>query len=466
MADDGPPPWANRTYTTPPTGGTSSAPPASTGIPGASTYSTPTGGRQPFTVPPPQSFGSRLYDVANNFVTGVGIGELDPAAGIGLDLREREGLKMAETTTPGKIGRVVGNIVNPTWELFGPLRGAVAAYRYGNPIMRGLAQLAERATEGATAGAVMPGEDRAKQAGWGAGISAILGIPGAAVRAFGFPSLRAAAQAAEREIPGVRSIFNAARTLSVPDFNRAWYKYVLEPIGGKVPIFASREAMADVERQVGDAINRSTKGMTLDTALNASARNNLALQKIQSNSNLMSTGNASNAYTSIIREIYEDPLHYSGGKLDADQLQAVTSNLQAQIRAIDPGNEANRGLRRELERFRVALFDNASGGDKVGWRSARAAWQKFAIARDGSTNTPYGLFTPDSISAELGYRYPLQAPSGRAPHQPIAQTGQQALVFPGRAAAQQIAGTKPTLPRVGANIPVGTAAATQEQAPP
>jgi len=467
MASDAPP-WANRKYSTPPPDNAPAAAAGDTGVPGAAQYSTPPPGGNP--AAPPILDQGAWYErgvpgALNDFAGGFETGELDPLAGVGIDLRDKYGLAQSQTV-PGRVGRFAGNVFNPAWEVLRPIEAGAAALRYGGPLAHALYRLGARAVQGGIAGAVMPGEHRGEQAATGAVTSAVLGVPGAAARAAGFPNLSSLARTTESRIPVVRDLANAARSASIPDFNRVWYNYILRPIGGRVPPVANRAGMADVERQVGTAIDSATTGMTFDMRPGTAAVAPVTGQIATSMMNLRSAGGAAPTYASIVRDTFLNPLRVSAGRLDAAQLRAVTSNLAARVRAIDPSNDANRALRRELDRLRFTLYDNALGGDRAAWGRARGAWEKFAIARDGSTNTPEGWFTPDTLNAELHHRWPLREPSGRAPHQNIVQPAQQALVLPGRAAANAVAGRTPVTGRLGQYVAPGTAAAVQPHTDP
>jgi hypothetical protein len=101
--------------------------------------------------------------------------------------------------------------------------------------------------------------------------------------------------------------------------------------------------------------------------------------------------------------------------------------------------------------------------ERAAYSNAREAYKRYAISREAIRPTGpegrFGMFTPDGLMTELDERYPYQVPVGRAPYQSIAGTAQQALGFPGRAAARTVAG-QPPLQILPPSLAIGVPAAT------
>lgn len=422
------------------------------------------GANIPYLGPVLRGLGGFVQGEMDPFEGAAGLAGVDAGKGLrSLDPKGYDQLQAVSATPAGRVGRVAGNILNPAWEAARVLQ---LAGRYGPPAVRAIGHLFGNAAAGAGAGAVMPGEDRGKSAAEGAGVGAVLGVPGAAARAVGFPGIHAALRELESSNPFFKSVFDVARSVSMPDFNRTFYRYILEPLGrrGRMPATAERTSMASVERQVGAALDDATAGMTFDGAATGQNGNlsisNLMLQRRQSATNLATTGNAAPAYEQVLRETWDGPLAVSNGKLTSDQLQKTVSNLRSRIDAIPQDSEANRSLRRELEVFRQSIFDNAvaTPEQRAAYANAREAWRRFTVARESSPPTHSGRFTPDDVMREMDQRQPLATPSRRGRDQEMVNAGQGALLLPGRAAANVLSRRPSVWSRTAPSVAPGTAA--------
>jgi hypothetical protein len=80
-------------------------------------------------------------------------------------------------------------------------------------------------------------------------------------------------------------------------------------------------------------------------------------------------------------------------------------------------------LRRELENYRMAIFDHATEafvGQRAAYARAREAWHRYAPLRDAVSPGEQGA-TPGELLAELSRREPGAVAEGRARGQDIAQ---------------------------------------------
>ena len=385
-------------------------------------------------------------------VGGLIQGEMDPAQafgsyiGIGAPDFMKGALARNERiaqTPAGEVGRVAGNIFNPSWAVLGPIRAVQLAGRYGTPVVRAIEELGKRALQGTIAGGIMmPGEDRGTQAGVGGAAAAALGLPGATAMLSGYPSVAAMARAVTSHIPGVSSMFTAFRSLSIPDFNRVWNRYILQPIKGDAPQTAGHAANADVQAQIGKAIDAATRNATFDDALANHIERDLIADRARAG-----MGEAGErTYTRIIDQYFDKPLAENGGRLQTSQLLKVQSDIEAQMRLMPQTTPEQRAVRRALSDFRLWVIDNATmtAEERAAYASAREAYKRFAISREAVSPTGeegrFGLFTPDRVMSELDERYPFAVPVGQAPYQGIVGAAQQSLGFPGRAADRAISG--------------------------
>lgn len=438
MADDQPP-WATRKYSTPPPSesgqGASSAP--SGDIPGTSRYSTPPPSPPP---PPPPSdpFIRDLQDpgwqgTAARGAAGVTQGFiLDPIekagelTGIGQNppkwLEDRlEATRKAAGEGIGEGGRVVGSVANPLWRLL----PAIRATEYAGPAARALARLATSIYQGTIGGAAQPtgaktpaeaAKQTVPQLLEGGGIGAVLGAPGALAASRGFETLQQPVREFIRHMPLEIRRLEGLRNLDRPAFTDWWHRQSLEPIGGgKVPGVASKATMDKVGMQIGGAIDNATALMSLDTT-NPSVRQALGKVRGDAAINLASSGDALRAYNKTIDDLVTGPLVVNGGRLNPARLRQITSNLDAHIRAIDPSKSPdNKLLRSELENYRFAMFDNATGtqAQKKAYANAREAWRRHAIGRDSQPlGEEHGHLDPTNVARELDRRNPLSYPYG------------------------------------------------------
>lgn len=346
----------------------------------------------------------------------------------------------AGSTTPGEVGRVAGMIANPLWRLLPEL----PATRYAGPEARALMKFLTNAYRGAVGGASQPTgaktpeqalKDTRGQAESGAVVGTLLGLPGTLATRLGYESLQQPVRELIRDLPLEFRRLGQLRNLSRPAFTRWWHQQSVEPIGGKVP-GSNKAAMADVAGQIGDALNKATRNMTFDGTLPAVGQ---AMGKVRGDAaiNLATSGNALAEYQRTLRNLVDGPMSVNGNKLTSQQLQSITSNLDAHIRAIDPSvSPDNALLKKELENYRMAMFDNATGtaADKASYAKARQAWRIHATGRDSQPlGEPHGHLDPDLVARELDRRDPLRYPYGGGrrgipdPLQSGVQAAQQAL---------------------------------------
>lgn len=330
----------------------------------------------------------------------------------------------AGSTTPGQLGRFAGMMANPLWRLL----PAVPVTRYAGAEARALAKLLTSAYQGALGGASQPTgattpaqalKDTRGQAESGGVIGTLLGAPGALATRMGFEHLQQPIREFVRDLPlEFRRLANL-RNLSKPAFTNWWHEQSVAPIGGKVPGVASKATMDKVGAQIGEAIDRASRNMTFDPT-NPAVRTALGTARSNASINLASSGNALGAYNSIIDRLVSNPLRVVQKPLSAQELQTITSNLDAHIRLIDPSRSPDNALlKSELENYRDTMLDNASfptPAQKKEFDQARNAWRIHAIGRDSQgTGEPHGHIDPDLVAKELDRRNPLRFPYGGGP---------------------------------------------------
>lgn len=499
MADDQPP-WATRKYSTPPPstpGQDATAAPSRGDIPGTSKYDQP----PPSPPPPPPPSDPFIRDLTDPGWQGslargaAGVTQgfiLDPAeklgelTGIGqnppkwLEDRLQATREAAGQTTPGEIGRVGGAVANPLWRFL----PAIKATEYAGPTARALTKLATSIYQGAVGGAAEPTgaktpaeavKQTVPQLLQGGAIGGALGAPGAAAARLGYENVQQPVREILRDMPLEFRRLERLRNLSKPAFTRWWHEQSLEPIGGKVPGGSGKEVMDKVGMQIGGALDNATALMSFDMNKPA-VRGALAKVRGDSAINLASSGNALNEYNRVINDLVTGPLVINGGRLNPARLRQITSNLDAHIRAIDPGANPDQALlKRELENYRMAMFDNADGtpAQKAAYAKARQAWRIHATGRDSQPlGEPHGHLDPDAIAREMDRRNPLRYPYGGGPRgrpdslQRAVNQAQQALGNMPGAARRGKAGRPLTQPEDFAR-PAGAAGAvvapTQEQ---
>lgn len=388
------------------------------------------------------------------FAAGVAQGALDPIeklgelTGIGqnppdwLEQRLAAMRKAAGTTTPGEFGRVMGTFANPLWRFL----PKIPVTEFAGPTARALAKLGTSIYQGAVGGAAQPTgaktpteavKQTIPQLETGGAVGAALGAPGAVASKLGYESLQQPIREVLRDLPLEFRRIERLRNLSRPAFTRWWHEQSVAPIGGKVPGVASKETMDKVGLQIGGALDNATRNMTFD-ATNPAVRQALTNTRINSMLNLATSGDATAAYKDTLDRLVINPLVVNGGKLNSKGLQTITSNLDAHIRAINPGTSPDQALlKRELENFRMSIFDNATGtpAEKQAYARARQAWRIHATGRDSQPlGEPHGHIDPDQVARELDRRDPLRYPYGGGPR------GQPDRLQAGVNAAQQALG--------------------------
>lgn len=362
----------------------------------------------------------------------------------------------AGTTTPGEFGRVMGTFANPLWRFL----PKIPVTEFAGPTARALAKLGTGIYQGMVGGATQPtgaktpaeaAKQTVPQLIAGGAIGGALGAPGAVAARAGYESLQQPIREVLRDLPLEFRRIERLRNLSRPAFTRWWHEQSVAPIGGKVPGVASKATMDKVGLQIGGALNDTTRNMSLD-ATNPAVSKALRDTRINSMMNLVTSGNAGGAYKDTIQDLVIDPLLASGGKLDSAGLQRITSNLDAHIRAINPGQNPDlANLKRELENFRMSMFDNATGtpAEKQAYARARQAWRIHATGRDSQPlGEPHGHLDPDAIAREMDRRDPLRYPYGGGPRgapDPLQRAVNQAQQALGnmRGAARRGAAGKP-----------------------
>lgn len=423
-------------------------------------YTTPPVSDPPKEEPEDQSLGAFLRQVPEEKgvwgpIDRFGLGVIQSAVGpleqgakwTGLDkklpsdMQQRLGeLQKASQGPMGTAGEIAGVFTNPLYRVIRPIQ---ALNEIGGPAVRAISRIAQSTIAGGIGGAISQPGDTKSQAGWGAAIGGALGLPGATAAALGFPNVQALAGRITNRIPFVRDALTALKAGGEAAFNRFWWGHALAPIRGRTPATGGFDGAADVERQIGTAIDRSTAGMTLDARPGTTAMAALNNTMRVARGNILDAG-AWDRYNDIIRDVVVEPLGLYGGRLGPTQLRAAASNLQAAIREIRPDSEAQRTLRFELEQFRMRMLDNTLGGDRNAYRNARLAWSRFATGRDAiPLGSKDGIFSPDDLAAEIDKREPLRYGSGRARDQATVNAAQQATAMPTRAARQAAAGQPP-----------------------
>lgn len=331
--------------------------------------------------------------------------------------------KAAGTTTPGEFGRVMGTFANPLWRFL----PKIPVTEFAGPTARALAKLGTSIYQGAVGGAAQPtgaktpaeaAKQTVPQLVAGGAIGGALGAPGAVAARAGYESLQQPIREVLRDLPLEFRRIERLRNLSRPAFTRWWHQQSVAPIGGKVPGVASKATMEKVSLQIGGALDNATRNMTFD-ATDPAVRQALTNTRINSMLNLATSGDAGSAYKSTLDRLVINPLLASGGKLDSKGLQTITSNLDAHIRAINPGANPDAALlKRELDNFRISMLDNATGtpAEKQAYARARNAWRIHATGRDSQPlGEPHGHLDPDAIARELDRRDPLRYPYGGGP---------------------------------------------------
>lgn len=360
--------------------------------------------------------------------------------------------KAAGTTTPGEIGRVAGSVFNPLWRFL----PAIKATEYAGPAARALAKLATSVYQGAVGAAAQPTGAKTPaeavrqtipQLETGGAIGGAVGAPGTIASTLGYESLQQPIREVLRDLPLEFRRIERLRNLSRPAFTRWWHEQSVAPIGGKVPGVASKATMDKVGLQIGGALDNATRNMTFD-ATNPAVRQALTNTRINSMLNLATSGDAAAAYKDTLDRLVINPLVVNGGKLDSKGLQTITSNLDAHIRAINPGTSPDQALlKRELENFRMSILDNATGtpAEKQAYARARQAWRIHATGRDSQPlGEPHGHIDPDQVARELDRRDPLRYPYGGGPR------GAPDRIQSGVNAAQQALGNMRGAARRGA----------------
>lgn len=424
------------------------------------------------------------YGTIPRFAAGVAQGGgLDPVEKVGeltgigqnppkwLEDRLAAVREAAGKTTPGEFGRVAGAFANPLWRLL----PAVPMAKYAPPVMHALAKLATSAYQGALGGAAQPTgaktpsealKQTATPAREGGELGAVLGLPGALIAKFGYENLQQPIREVIRDLPLEFRRIGQLRNLTVPTFTRWWHEQSVAPINGKVPGKLNKATFDDIGKQIGTALDKSTANMTFD-ATNPTVRQALNKTRADSAVNLATSGGALRAYNSVVNRLWNSPLAVSGNKLTSQQLQQISSNLEAHIRLIDPSvSPDNALLKRELENFRMSVLDNATGtaAEKAAYAQARQAWRIHATGRDSQPlGEPHGHINPDLLAKELNRRDPLRFPYGGGrrgfpdPLQSGVQHAQQALFNMSGAARRGQRGVPLAQPEDYA-FPVGTAA--------
>lgn len=399
------------------------------------------------------------------FAAGVAQGAaLDPIeklgelTGIGQNVpdwleKRLQGLRTAAgTTTPGEVGRVMGTFANPLWRFL----PKIPVTEFAGPTARALAKLGTSIYQGAVGGAAQPtgaktpaeaAKQTVPQLAAGGAIGGALGAPGAAAAQAGYESLQQPIREVLRDLPLEFRRIERLRNLSRPAFTRWWHEQSVAPIGGKVPGVASKATMDNISMQIGGALDAATRNMTFD-ATNPAVRQALTNTRVNSMLNLATSGDAAAAYKDTLDRLVINPLVVNGGKLDSKGLQTITSNLDAHIRAINPGTSPDQALlKRELENFRMSILDNASGtpAEKQAYTRARQAWRIHATGRDSQPlGEPHGHIDPDQVARELDRRDPLRYPYGGGPR------GAPDRIQAGVNAAQQALGNMRGAARRGA----------------
>lgn len=498
MADDQPP-WATKKYSTPPSGGDPAGTAPRSDGPDVTKYTT----APPSPPPPPPPSDPFIRDLQDPGFSGslargaAGVTQgfiLDPAekigelTGIGQNppkwLEDRlEATRRAAGETPmGEAGRITGTVANPLWRLLPEIK----AGEYSGQFTTALAKLLSNIYQGTVGGAAQPTGAKTPSeavkrtfespnggffgpAEIGAITGGVLGLPGTIARGFGFENLQQPVHSLISALPFEFRRVLHLRDLSLPSFTRWWHQQSLEPIGGKLPQGATKETMDKVGEQIGKALDQSTALMSLDTRNPTVSR---ALAKVRGDSmyNLGSsgTGSALQSYNQIINDVVTVPLVTNAGRLNPATLRSITSNLEARIRSINPGKSSDLALlKRELENYRLAMFDNATGGNKAAYRNAREAWRRHAIGRDSQPlGEESGHLDPDQVAKELDRRnptsYPYGGPRGKPePLQRAVNQAQKALLNTSGAARRGKAGR----PLREQPMPSGAAGAVANQPP-
>lgn len=344
----------------------------------------------------------------------------------------------------GRAGRLAGTVLNPGNWLVPEIRGMGALGTLAQSVGRGaLGALSEPAEQA-------PGESlgaaKLRQAEGGGAIGGLLGIPGSAARAMGFSS----AQVLGKWLPFIDRL----KRLSLPSFNRTWLSHALEPIG-ETEAGSGFAAMDDAASKIGGALDRATAGMSLRMSPETFRGLSGAVEAARRNMN----DQTYQRYRAEIQRLLVGRLR-GGSSLTPSELQSVTSDLAASIRAIRPSSDENRTLRAELEEFRTALFDHATGTaeQKQAYARARDAWRRYAVLRDAvPLGSPDGLSTWDDVAREINRRETRYA-RGTATDQAMANQAQQSLLRAGAAARQASGGLPLSEPQLFAQ-PGGALAA-------
>jgi len=319
-------------------------------------------------------------------------------------------------------GHIAGQVANPLYWLLPELKAPEVLGKAGQAAAKLLTGGYRGAVGGATqpTGAKTPG-DAAKatipQAETGALVGGLLAAPGALARSMGFKNVQQPLRTIVRSLPLEFRRLEHLRDLGIPNFTTWWHGHSLEPIGGRAPVEASKEAMDRVGGQIGAAIDKATRNMTFDVT-DPTVSRNLATTLGTSRLNLATSGGALNEYNRIVNDLVTQPLSYTGGRLNSDELQQITSNLDAHIRQIQPSTPDNALLKRELENYRMTILDNASGtrSEKAAYAKAREAWRRHATGRDSQPlGESSGFIDPDHVARELSRRDPLRYPYGGGP---------------------------------------------------
>jgi len=359
-----------------------------------------------------------------------------------------------EKSYTGEAGRIVGAMANPVGRAIGVAGSGMLPNlvgRVGPKFASVATHLGEQALRGAAGSVLSPISKSVNNIGdyidaeWekaktGGIVGGALGVPGTIARAFSYPTVQAAVKRALTAVPFINTLAHA-NNLSTANFNRVWYKYALEPIGGKVPPNASAADLKAVGDQIGTAIENATKGMSYDTGSPVASYALTAARDAAHNDLLLSSPDTATAFSDTFNRLVARPLAANpGGKLDSERFQSVVSNLKSEIDRL--GNmgeqtENTRALRRQLENIRMTLFDNATATPEqhLAYQNARTAWARYATQRDAiPLGTSDGLATPDLMKIEVDRRGRFTYGRGQENAGEMAASGQQALFASARAA--------------------------------
>jgi hypothetical protein len=358
---------------------------------------------------------------------------------------------ISNKSTSGTVGRVAGQLANPLTRAIPEIQALARATRYAPQAVRAGERLAQNIGRGIVGSQMVPTDDptvkfkewlheQLVKGGVGGAIGGILGLPGTLARAWSLPSSRPVTNALVTEAPGgignwIAQMRNAPGNAG---FDTVWMRYSLEPLGAQAARTAPREAgfdsMREVSQTIGNAINQATARMQWQST--PTSVQNLMQRAAQARTNLRNP-DVIRDFDDIIQHNWNNA--FAGGPgyvplqhLSSAELQNATNNLQAAIDRIDPNTSAeNRGLIRELENFKMAIYDNAtmSPQERLAYRNARDAWSRFATLRDAATpGSPTGIVGPDAVARELQRREPFRYPEGQARAQAIANEAQQTLL--------------------------------------